>query len=68
MAGGRVAIGRVIVEGLSTLTMKSPSSLCSAAWPLTAVRDAFCEPIGHVQVSGDYVESWQPYPALQKKP
>ena len=20
----------------------------------------FCEPIGHVQVHGDYVESWQP--------
>ena len=30
----------------------------------------FCEPIGHVQVSGDYVESWQPHPmhpaALEK--
>ena len=22
----------------------------------------FCEPIGHIQVSGDYVESWQPHP------
>jgi phosphoribosylglycinamide formyltransferase 2 len=22
----------------------------------------FCDPIGHVQVAGDYVESWQPHP------
>jgi phosphoribosylglycinamide formyltransferase 2 len=27
-----------------------------------AVGTRFCEPIGHVQVSGDYVESWQPHP------
>jgi phosphoribosylglycinamide formyltransferase 2 len=27
-----------------------------------AVQTHFCEPIGHVQVSGDYVESWQPHP------
>ena len=26
------------------------------------VETQFCEPIGHVQVSGDYVESWQPHP------
>ena len=26
------------------------------------VQTHFCEPIGHVQVSGDYVESWQPHP------
>jgi phosphoribosylglycinamide formyltransferase 2 len=35
-----------------------------------SVQTQFCEPIGHVQVSGDYVESWQPHPmapaALQK--
>jgi phosphoribosylglycinamide formyltransferase 2 len=34
------------------------------------VQTQFCEPIGHVQVSGDYVESWQPQPmspvALQR--
>jgi len=27
-----------------------------------SVQTQFCEPIGHVQVSGDYVESWQPHP------
>src|SRR6185295_1126174 len=35
-----------------------------------AVQTQFCEPIGHLQVSGDYVESWQPHPmapaALQR--
>ena len=27
-----------------------------------AIETSFCEPIGHVQVAGDYVESWQPHP------
>ena len=26
----------------------------------------FCEPIGHVQVKGDYVESWQPHPMSER--
>jgi phosphoribosylglycinamide formyltransferase 2 len=26
------------------------------------VETHFCDPIGHIQVSGDYVESWQPHP------
>ena len=34
------------------------------------IETHFCDPIGHVQVAGDYVESWQPHPmapaALQK--
>jgi phosphoribosylglycinamide formyltransferase 2 len=30
------------------------------------VETQFCEPIGHVQVSGDYVESWQPHPMHPK--
>jgi phosphoribosylglycinamide formyltransferase 2 len=29
---------------------------------LGQVETHFCDPIGHVQVSGDYVESWQPHP------
>ena len=31
-----------------------------------AIHTHFCEPIGHVQVSGDYVESWQPHPMSPK--
>ncbi len=55
MAGGRVAGGRVIVEGFIDFDYEIT---------LLTVRAAdgthFCEPIGHVQVAGDYVESWQP--------
>lgn len=59
-SGSRVNQGRVIVEGLirfdyeiTLLTVRS----------LDANGDTethFCDPIGHVQVHGDYVESWQP--------
>ncbi len=70
MAGGRVSHGRVIVEGFIDfdyeITLLTVRSLASDG----EVRTAFCEPIGHVQVAGDYVESWQPHPmppaALQK--
>ena len=57
MAGGRVSHGRVIVEGfidfdyeITLLTVRA----ASGTW--------FCDPIGHVQAGGDYVESWQPHP------
>lgn len=62
MAGGRVSHGRVIVEGFIDfdyeITLLTVRSLDAAG----QVQTAFCEPIGHVQVSGDYVESWQPHP------
>ncbi len=55
--GGRAGAGRVIVEGfvdfdyeITLLTVRSVSGT------------AFCEPIGHIQVDGDYRESWQPQP------
>ena len=70
MAGGRVSHGRVIVEGFIDfdyeITLLTVRSLDTAG----TVRTSFCDPIGHVQVSGDYVESWQPHamasPALKK--
>ena len=56
-AGGRAGAGRVIVEGfidfdyeITLLTLRH------------AAGTAFCEPIGHLQVDGDYRESWQPHP------
>ncbi|RYF34270.1 MAG: formate-dependent phosphoribosylglycinamide formyltransferase [Comamonadaceae bacterium] len=62
MAGGRVSHGRVIVEGFIDfdyeITLLTVRSLDAAG----QVQTSFCEPIGHVQVSGDYVESWQPHP------
>lgn len=63
--GGRAGAGRVIVEGfvdfdyeITLLTVRS----CSGT--------TYCQPIGHVQVDGDYRYSWQPQPmataALEK--
>lgn len=53
--GGRAGAGRVIVEGfvdfdyeITLLTVRSVAGT------------AFCEPIGHIQIDGDYRYSWQP--------
>ncbi|MDE5829612.1 MAG: formate-dependent phosphoribosylglycinamide formyltransferase [Duncaniella sp.] len=55
--GGRAGAGRVIVEGfvdfdyeITLLTVRSVTGT------------TFCEPIGHIQVDGDYRYSWQPQP------
>lgn len=55
--GGRAGAGRVIVEGfvdfdyeITLLTVRSITGT------------VFCEPIGHIQVNGDYRYSWQPQP------
>lgn len=55
--GGRAGAGRVIVEGfvdfdyeITLLTVRS----CSGT--------TYCQPIGHVQIDGDYRYSWQPQP------
>lgn len=60
-AGGRAGAGRVIVEGfvdfdyeITLLTVRSVSGTC------------FCEPVGHIQVNGDYRQSWQPQPMSAK--
>ena len=59
LEGGRVEQPRVIVEGrvdfdfeITQLTVRSLAD--------GKVVTSFCEPIGHRQVKGDYVESWQP--------
>jgi len=56
-AGGRSGAGKVIVEGfvdfdfeITQLTLRHTDGT------------SFCEPIGHVQVNGDYRQSWQPQP------
>ncbi|MGV3578245.1 formate-dependent phosphoribosylglycinamide formyltransferase [Brevundimonas sp.] len=58
-SSGRVETARVIVEGridfdfeITLLTVRSMKD--------GAVVTDFCAPIGHRQVKGDYVESWQP--------
>lgn len=60
LSAGRVAEAKVIVEGkvdfdfeITLLTVRSKS-------PTGETITSFCDPIGHRQVKGDYVESWQP--------
>lgn len=59
LASGRVEQARVIVEGLVRFDFEI------TLLTVRSVKDgqtvtSFCEPIGHRQVKGDYVESWQP--------
>jgi phosphoribosylglycinamide formyltransferase 2 len=62
MAGGRVSHGRVIVEGFIDFDYEITQLTVRALGADGRIETHFCEPIGHVQVSGDYVESWQPHP------
>lgn len=59
---GRSGRGKVIIEEfvpfeseITLLTIKTMSGTF------------FCDPIGHKQESGDYVESWQPHPMTQEQ-
>jgi phosphoribosylglycinamide formyltransferase 2 len=60
-AGGRVALGRVIVEGFINFDYEITLLTVRALGAGGTIETEFCEPIGHVQVAGDYVESWQPH-------
>ncbi len=62
MAGGRVGPGRVIVEGFIAFDYEITQLTVRALGADGQVQTHFCDPIGHVQVRGDYVESWQPHP------
>lgn len=61
-SGGRVNAGRVIVEGFIDFDYEITLLTVRACDANGVVQTHFCEPIGHVQVAGDYVESWQPQP------
>ena len=61
-AGSRVDAGRVIVEGFIDFDYEITQLTVRALDQDGQVSTHFCEPIGHVQVKGDYVESWQPHP------
>ena len=59
--GGRSGAGKVIVEGfvdfdyeITQLTVRHVNGTL------------FCEPIGHIQVDGDYRQSWQPQPMTEQ--
>ena len=62
MAGGRVSHGRVIVEGFIDFDYEITLLTVRALGADGQVETHFCDPIGHLQVKGDYVESWQPHP------
>ena len=62
MAGGRVSHGRVIVEGFIDFDYEITQLTVRSVRADGQITTSFCEPIGHLQVHGDYVESWQPQP------
>jgi phosphoribosylglycinamide formyltransferase 2 len=62
MQGGRVSQSRVIVEGFIDFEYEITLLTVRAIGSSGEVETYFCEPVGHVQVNGDYVESWQPQP------
>ena len=62
MQGGRVSHGRVIVEGFIDFDYEITLLTVRALGAGGQAETHFCDPIGHIQVSGDYVESWQPHP------
>lgn len=61
MSGARVDSGRVIVEGFVNFDYEITLLTVRGIDPQTGeVATWFCDPIGHRQQDGDYVESWQP--------
>lgn len=59
-SAGRVNQGVVIVEGQIAFDYEITLLTVRAKNAQGEVQTYFCEPIGHVQEKGDYVESWQP--------
>ena len=58
--GGRVKATKVIVEGRIEFDFEITLLTVRALNPQGDLETRFCEPIGHRQEQGDYVESWQP--------
>ena len=65
-AGGRVSLGRVIVEGFVDFDYEITQLTVRARGADGTIGTHFCAPIGHLQVHGDYVESWQPQPMSEQ--
>ncbi|WP_273035432.1 formate-dependent phosphoribosylglycinamide formyltransferase [Massilia timonae] len=61
-AGGRVDAGRVIAEGFIDFDYEITLLTVRSLGADGKIETSFCEAIGHKQVQGDYVESWQPHP------
>ncbi len=68
-AGGRAGAGTVIVESfidfdyeitLLTVRHQAFDSSQTSSDDAPTIKTSFCAPIGHLQIDGDYRESWQP--------
>ncbi|WP_372523539.1 formate-dependent phosphoribosylglycinamide formyltransferase [Sulfuricaulis sp.] len=66
MSGARVNQTRVIVEETIKFDYEITQLTVRAVGDSGQVETFFCDPIGHVQIKGDYVESWQPQPMSAK--
>lgn len=62
LEGGRVETPRVIVEGQIPFDFEITLLTVRSLGPDGEITTSYCAPIGHRQVNGDYVESWQPQP------
>jgi phosphoribosylglycinamide formyltransferase 2 len=60
LSGGRVNHGRVILEEMIHFDYEITLLTTRFIGADGNIETAFCEPIGHRQENGDYVESWQP--------
>ena len=60
LGAGRVQRARVIVEEMIDFEYEITQLTVRALNAAGELETHFCEPIGHVQEKGDYVESWQP--------
>jgi phosphoribosylglycinamide formyltransferase 2 len=60
LSAGRVEQARVIVEGRIDFDFEITQLTVRSLGADGQIETSFCAPIGHRQVKGDYVESWQP--------
>ncbi|HEY0843353.1 formate-dependent phosphoribosylglycinamide formyltransferase [Methylotenera sp.] len=65
-SAGRVNQGVVIVEGQIDFDYEITLLTVRAKNAQGEINTYFCDPIGHLQEKGDYVESWQPQPMASK--
>ncbi|MBL1432397.1 MAG: formate-dependent phosphoribosylglycinamide formyltransferase [Gammaproteobacteria bacterium] len=66
MDGGRVSKDRVIVEEMISFDFEITLLTVRAINSTGETETYFCDPIGHIQKNGDYVESWQPQAMSEK--
>jgi len=66
MSGGRVKQARIIVEEKIDFEYEITLLTVRAVGADGQIETHYCAPIGHVQVNGDYVESWQPQAMSEK--